>query len=942
MRLIIAALTIALSAVPAFAQQEIPKVSDPRLVVELFASSPDIVHPIACDFDAKGRLLVIESHTHFAPQGYKGPKFDRIQAFDVSKPGSKPTTFFEGTRHTMDLAVHPDGSVYIATRNEILRLRDTKGLGVADEKTRIVFLDTKGDYPHNGLSGLCFDSKGDLTFGMGENLGAKYTLIGSDGVKFSSEGDGGHIFTCTADGKKLHRIATGFWNPFGTCRDIYGRLFCVDNDPDQAPPCRMVHVVEGGDYGFQFRYGRSGKHPFQSWHGTLPGTLPMMTGVGEAPCEILSYESDGLPAEYRGQLLVTSWADHRVERYAVKPHGASFKADRLPFVQGGNNFRPVGLCTAPDGSLFVTDWVLSNYTLHGKGAIWHIRWKDAPTSRERKRPEDPSEAIFSMHRPLREAAAKKLAGDEMGREFLRKQLGHDDMRVRAAVLTALVDANDNKVDLKVIADKDGEVGLREIAVRAMGARKHDVERFIDAKYPGTLRVEAIKATNYISAPLPKHLSEADPFVRHAAIQQLGRNSMWAFNLHDDGKLRTSQQRAGILLAQRIVAPDGIAGFNRYWVDNFLSDSDEEVRFLAVKWIADEKLERYRKDVEKAMTDPKVSVRMYMAYATALARLDGQEVSETRLADYFVQRLVDDSTPPALRAMLLRQVPGTHPKLAIDLLAKLLKSDDAALKFEAVRALVEHPNPKRHAWLLRLVQNHELKATSLRAYALIGLTDHSPEMVDELIGHAVEKNLPLYDDAMRALIGAKLTLGQSDRLLDYAKKADRPELAQRVLGKPFFKDRPAAKDLDAWLKRLEGKADADAGARIFFHPKLGGCYKCHRVDGRGQDVGPDLSNIGNTDRRHLLESILQPSNNVAPHYVAWHLETADGKVRNGMLLHTQLDEYTYLDAKGDRFKVRTSDLVEQRPLTLSIMPDGLVDRMTDQEMRDLLAYLQTRK
>ena len=125
------------------------------------------------------------------------------------------------------------------------------------------------------------------------------------------------------------------------------------------PPCRMVHVVEGGDYGFQFRYGRSGKHPFQSWNGELPGTLPMMTGVGEAPCEILSYESDGLPEEYRGELLVTIWADHRVERYRLKPHGASFKADRLPFIQGGKDFRPVGLATAPDGSLFFSDWVMT-------------------------------------------------------------------------------------------------------------------------------------------------------------------------------------------------------------------------------------------------------------------------------------------------------------------------------------------------------------------------------------------------------------------------------------------------------------------------------------------------------------------------------------------------------------------------------------------------------
>src|SRR5881394_2561317 len=129
------ALLAALLFTPAvLGQQDVPKASDPRLVVELFAQAPDIVHPISCDFDARGRLLVIESHTHFAPKGYKGPKFDRIRMLEDTKGTGKAdrfTTFFEGTRHTMDIAVHPDGSVYVAKRNEILRLRDTKGTGQA-------------------------------------------------------------------------------------------------------------------------------------------------------------------------------------------------------------------------------------------------------------------------------------------------------------------------------------------------------------------------------------------------------------------------------------------------------------------------------------------------------------------------------------------------------------------------------------------------------------------------------------------------------------------------------------------------------------------------------------------------------------------------------------------------------------------------------------------
>lgn len=941
------------------AQPGIPKVADKRLVVELVAQAPDIVHPVSCDFDHQGRLLVIESHTHFAPKGYKGPKFDRIRAFDV-KTG-KATTFFEGTKHTMDLAVHPDGAVYLATRNEILRLRETKD-GVKSE--RIVFLDTKGDYPHNGLSGLCFDSKGDLYFGMGENLGAFYTLIGSDGVKFSGEGDGGHIFHCSADGKKLRRVATGFWNPFGICRDIYGRVFAVDNDPDQAPPCRMLHVVEGGDYGFRFCYGRSGKHPFQSWHGELPGTLPMMTGVGEAPCEILSYESDGLPKEYLGKLMVTAWADHRVELYKVVPHGASFKAVREPFVQGGNNFRPAGLCVAPDGSLYVTDWVLPNYELHGKGAIWRIRWKDAPKP---LRPDYPK-AILSDHWPLREGTAKKLADDRPYRRVLDAYLElylvgrSGDGRVASACLDALINNKASKPAsdfLELIVKKSTDAGVQEMALRELVQRGDLKNDIITDKSPANLRAIALRrlkwsaVNDYKDFGLLSDLTgHPDPFLRHEAVRQYASQvpiMYWEAQL----PFVPGAPAIRYLLAASH-SDYQMPGSKLRWL---ITSTDEDVRFLSVKRIADKKLSDHRKDVEKLMADPKLSVRMYVACATALARIDGKNVDERSLADYFAKQLADDKTPAAQRAMLLRQVPATHPKLTIDLLVRLLKSEDATLKMESVRALVEHPNPKRHGLLLDVLRNPK-ELTALRAYATLGID--AAEAGTELFDMAKAKDSLLRPDALRALIGVRLKASQLDQLRmmvrgiqGFEKYSDDLLWSTRRLqyalaeldNRPYERvsmNRPPHKDIDAWSKRLEGKADAEVGERIFFHPKLAQCAKCHRIDGRGADVGPDLSSIGRVERRAILESILQPSNNVAPHYVAWHLETADGKVKNGMLLHTYLDEYTYLDKNGNRFKVKTGDLAEQRPLTTSIMPDGLIDRLTDQEVRDLLAYLQSRK
>jgi putative membrane-bound dehydrogenase-like protein len=926
-------------ALPAGDDKNAPQCADPRLRIDRFAAAPDIVHPIGIAFDSRGRLLVIESHTHFRPPNYQGPKHDRVRIVEDSDGDGKAdrfTTFFEGTQATMDIAVHPDGAVYLATRNEILRLRDTDGDGRADDKRRLVFLETKGDYPHNGISGLAFDSRGDLFFGLGENLGATYKLIGADGVTLTGGGEGGSVFWCTADGRKLRRVATGFWNPFGICRDIFGRIFAVDNDPDAMPPCRLVHVVEGGDYGYQFRYGRSGRHPFQSWDGQLPGTLPMVCGTGEAPCEVLTYESDGLPREYVGDLLVTSWADHRVERYRLQERGASWSAERKPFVLGGENFRPVGLAVAPDGSLFVSDWVRSDYNLHGKGAIWHIRPREVVNH---ERLSDPRRALSSAHWPLREASARQLAADVAGRDFLREKLSDRDVRVRAASLTALIDAGDRQLDLADFADQESHTPLRALAVRARAQRGDKASRFLDAKYPPAMRLEAVAALKGEAAVprLLKLLTDSEPFLRSAAVRQLSLQPERLAAI-DPHSLKEPSQRIGMLLAWR--ASGHAEGVKR--LHDFLRDSDEDVRFLAIKWIADHKLDEFRPVVDEMLKDRALNVRLFSACSAALARLDDRDVSETKMADYFLDRLKDEKTPSALRVLALQMIPASYPKLTLDLLGNLLVGGEPALQLEVVRSLCEHPKAGREKLLLDAVDNTHL-ADAVRAQAILGLSGQSVKHLDLLLSLAEGENAILREEALRALKDTPLDRDRRARLETTARRhSEDAALVARVLGQPFVKDRPRPDDLDGWLARLEGPADSEAGRRVFFHAKLAACSRCHRVEGRGALVGPDLSIIGRTDRRHILESILRPSNTVAPHYQTWQIETDDGKVRIGMLIGTNLDEYTYVDAKGDTFKLNTRTIVESRSVPTSIMPEGLVDLLTDREMRDLLAYLCARR
>ena len=212
----------------------------------------------------------------------------------------------------------------------------------------------------------------------------------------------------------------------------------------------------------------------------------------------------------------------------------------------------------------------------------------------------------------------------------------------------------------------------------------------------------------------------------------------------------------------------------------------------------------------------------------------------------------------------------------------------------------------------------------------------------LLELAKEKEGAVSREALRALTGMKLTPAQEVSLVTISGQDGDSNLAARILGKKVNAHRPVATDTAAWLKLLEGKADPDAGRRIFESPKLAGCYKCHRVEGRGKDIGPDLSLIGRTERKWIVESILQPSAVVAPNYQAWQVATKDGLTRLGLLVGTYNDKSVYIDEKGEPFEVLAVDVESIGAAKNSIMPDGLLDGLTDQEIRDLVAYLAARR
>jgi putative membrane-bound dehydrogenase-like protein len=449
----------------------VPTVNDSQLKLQLLAAEPDIVTPTGIAVDARERIFVIESHTHFPKKDYPGPKSDRVKIFtDSAKDGrfDKVSVFAEGFRYAMNLRFSPAGELYLVHRNGVVILRDRDSDGVCEEQKSIVELDTRGNYPHNGLGGIAFSPDGWLYIGMGENLGENYTIKGSDGSSYSGGGEGGNVFRCKPDGSRLEHIATGFWNAFGLESDRAGHLFCVDNDPDSRPPCRLIDVVPGGDYGYRFRYGRSGLHPFQAWNGELPGTLPMVAGTGEAPSGVLDCDRAALPSRYYGGVFVTSWGDHRLEFYPLVTNGASLRAEREVVVQGDESFRPVTISAAPDGSIYFTDWVDADYSVHGKGRIWKLS-SNAP--RTKPPPIQASPARRKMFDLLESESAEDYTK-------LARALSSDDPFMRSAAVIALSRAVFRTRVIEALQNREAAVRLGALLALRRG-HETNVTRIVE-------------------------------------------------------------------------------------------------------------------------------------------------------------------------------------------------------------------------------------------------------------------------------------------------------------------------------------------------------------------------------------------------------------------------------------------------------------------------------
>jgi putative membrane-bound dehydrogenase-like protein len=145
-------------------------------------------------------------------------------------------------------------------------------------------------------------------------------------------------------------------------------------------------------------------------------------------------------------------------------------------------------------------------------------------------------------------------------------------------------------------------------------------------------------------------------------------------------------------------------------------------------------------------------------------------------------------------------------------------------------------------------------------------------------------------------------------------------------------------LETLLPQVQG-GDIARGQAVFNSQKAA-CYTCHAIGYMGGKIGPDLTRIGQVrSERDLLEAIVFPSASFARGYEPVVVRTRSGEVHGGVLRSNDLPDEVVIATDRDETRVPRRDIVEMQPGTVSLMPPGLAEQLTRQELADLLAFLK---
>jgi putative membrane-bound dehydrogenase-like protein len=474
------------------------------IAIKLAASEPDLKSLTNLDIDHRGRVWVCEVVNYRKNQG-KRPEGDRILILeDTDRDGvmDKQSIFYQG--HDVDSAMGIcvlGNRVIVSCSPNVIVFTDENGDDKADKK-EVLFTKTGQPQHDHSAHSFVFGPDGKYYWNYGntgkfvhDKMGQPVVdVYGNRVIDNRKPYVGGMIFRCDADGSNFEVLGHNFRNNYEVSVDSFGRIWQSDNDDDGNKAVRINYVIEFGNYGYKdeltgaawkaARTGMAGDIPNRHWHQNDPGVMPnlLLTGAG-SPTGILLYEGKLLPQRFQNQIIHCDAGPNTVRSYPVQSVGAGFTAKQINFVDSADQwFRPADVCTAPDGSVFITDWYDPGVGGHNMGDIVRGRlFRVAPPNTSYTvKPIDletlsgAANALRNPNLATRYLAWTKLHSAGAGAEnALLALYNGKDQRLRARALWLLgkiPNRGDHYVNL-AIGDANSEI--RETGIRL--ARQLDID-----------------------------------------------------------------------------------------------------------------------------------------------------------------------------------------------------------------------------------------------------------------------------------------------------------------------------------------------------------------------------------------------------------------------------------------------------------------------------------
>ena len=936
--------------------------------VQLAAGEPQVHQPVAMAFDHKGRLWVAEAYTYpkRAPEGQGLDKIIILEDTDHDGVFDSRKQFIEGLNLVSGLEVG-FGGVWVGAAPYLMFIPDANGDDTPDSQPEILLDGFGYQDTHETLNAFNWGPDGWL---YGCHGVFTHSKVGKPGTPDADR------IPMNAAVWRYHPIkhtfevfAWGTSNPWGVDFNDHGQAFitaCV------IP--HLYHVIQGAHYQRQagehfnrfvfndiktiadhLHYaGNIGDH---AWWGHEPGIQDDTSdaGGGHAHCGAMIYLGDNWPDRYRNQIFFNNVHGNRVnmDRLVRDASGYIGKHGDDLLLANDRWFRGINLRTAPDGSVYLIDWYDRNACHRMNPEIW-----DRTNGR-----------VYNIAYGVPNRTSVDLS--KLSDSELTKLAWHkNDWFVRTSRRILQERAANNKLDLASVSDELDKLLQSDDETRVLRALwlGHAINAWDTPKLQSFLNhpsvfvkswaIQLLCETGKIDdSTLSKFIALAndksiDPVVRlylASALSRLKNDSVWgiaqALSMHpQDANDRNiplvTWYGLEPLVAQNpsraieLAKSSQIPLLTEYIIRRCAADEKglESLMAQVRTWTPEQQrsaLEQISRSMEGRVNVPQPS-SWKDAYET-FAKSESEEVRE--LALRLAVAFGDQRAFPQLRELL------ANPKRP------------SAERLRALDILVKGRDKELAPTLYQVLDNEELQSPAIRALASVA-DNQTPE---RLLGIYSKLTKPAREDAIAALasrapFAQKLLdaieadkIARSDvhafHVRQMVNLGDAP-LLERI-NKSWGKVGTSNEEQKAAIEKYKGlltkaflaKADTSHGRTLFNKH----CLACHQLFGAGEKVGPDLTGSNRADLNYILENLVAPNAVVGKDYQMTLLQLDDGRVLSG-LITKETDSAVTLKTINDLVVV-PKDEIDQRKLSeLSLMPNGLLDPMPPEEIRDLVAYL----